>query len=256
MLAKRLVTCLAAAFITLTACTTAPNQGPIAMNATVKNIVLVHGAWADGSGWEGVHTRLSERGYNVSIVQNPLSSLADDVAAVDRVLERQTGPVLLVGHSYGGAVITEAGDAKNVAGLVYVAAFAPDAGESVSTLLAGGQEPPLQPSTDGFLFFNPEIFPQAFAQDLSPARAAFLAASQIPTAGQAFATPVSVASWRTKPSFWVLSTDDRIIPPEAQRMMAGRANAKVTEIKASHAVYISQADAVAGVIDSAARALQ
>lgn len=224
------------------------------MNASVKNIVLVHGAWADGSGWEGVYRALAARGYHVSIVQNPLTSLADDVAAVNRVLARQEGAALLVGHSYGGAVITEAGNADNVAGLVYVAAFAPDAGESVSTLIAGGQEAPLQPSADGFLFFNPSVFPQAFAQDVSADRAAFLAAAQVPTAGVAFATPVTRAAWRSKPSFYVLSTEDRIIPPAAQRQMAGRAKATVTEVPASHAVYISQPIAVADAIDRAAQA--
>ncbi|MFY0534737.1 esterase/lipase family protein [Nannocystis pusilla] len=132
----------------------------------VKNVVLVHGAWADGSGWAGVHRALTDRGYNVSIVQNPLTSLAADVAAVDRVLARQHGKALLVGHSYGGAVITEAGSADSVAALVYVAAFVPDAGESISTLLGDGQEPPVKPSADGFLFFDPTIFPQAFAQDV------------------------------------------------------------------------------------------
>ena len=224
------------------------------MNASVKNIVLVHGAWADGAGWEGVYRALAARGYHVSIVQNPLTSLADDVAAVNRVLARQEGDVLLVGHSYGGAVITEAGNADNVKGLVYVAAFVPDAGESVSTLIAGGQEAPLQPSADGFLFFDPTIFPQAFAQDVSADRAAFLAASQIPTAGFAFATPVTRPAWRGKPTFYVLSTEDRIIPPAAQRQMAGRAKATVTEVPASHAIYISQPDAVADAIDRAAQA--
>lgn len=219
----------------------------------VKNVVLVHGAWADGAGWEGVYGALTTRGYNVSIVQNPLTSLADDVAAVNRVLARQEGPVLLVGHSYGGAVITEAGNAGNVAGLVFVAAFAPDAGESVSTLLAGGDEPPVHPSADGFLFFDSAIFPHAFAQDVAPSRGAFLAAAQVPTAAAAFATPVTQAAWRTKPSWYILASEDRIIPPAAQRQMAARIGADVTEIAASHAVYISQPGAVADAIDRAAR---
>ena len=222
--------------------------------STVKNVVLVHGAWADGSGWNDVHRELGRRGYRVSIVQNPLTSLADDVAAVDRVLARQEGPVLLVGHSYGGAVITEAGASPNVVGLVYVAAFVPDAGESVSTLLAGGQEPPVEPSKDGFLFFDPAIFPLAFAQDLDPERSAFLAAAQVPTAAAAFATPLSRAAWREKSSFFVVASDDRIIPPAAQRRMAERANATVTEVGGSHAVYSSQPAAVARAIDAAARA--
>ena len=236
--------------LAITACATTQAQEPPA----VRNIVLVHGAWADGSGWEGVYRNLTARGYNVSIVQNPLSSLADDIAAVNRVLARQEGPVLLVGHSYGGAVITEAGNAANVAGLVYVTAFAPDAGESVSALISGGAPPPLQPSADGFLFFDPAVFPQAFAQDLDPAQAAFLAAAQIPTAGAAFAAPITNPAWKNKPSWYVVAADDRIIPPAAQRQMAGRAHATITEVSGSHAVYVSQPDAVADAIDAAARA--
>jgi pimeloyl-ACP methyl ester carboxylesterase len=224
------------------------------MKTVLTDIVLVHGAWADGSGWEGVHRALLARGYRVSIVQNPLTSLADDVAAVNRVLDRQQGPVLLVGHSYGGAVISEAGNASNVVGLVYVAAFVPDAGESVSTLIGSG-DPPVRPSKDGFLFFDPAIFPQAFAQDLPAERAAFMASAQIPTAGVAFATPVTRAAWHEKPSFYVLSTEDRIIPPAAQRQMAARAKASVTEVAGSHAVYVSQPDAVADAIDRAARSI-
>lgn len=222
----------------------------------MKNIVLVHGAWADGSGWQGVHDALRARGYDVSIVQNPVTSLADDVAAVRRVLARQTGPALLVGHSYGGVVITEAGDAPNVAGLVYIAAFVPDLGESVSRLIEGGAPPPLQPSADGFLFFDSGIFPQAFAQDLPPAQAAFLAATQVPPAAAAFDAPITRAAWKTRRSWYVLATEDRIIPPPAQRNMATRAKAAISEIAGSHAVYISQPKAVADAIDRAARALE
>jgi pimeloyl-ACP methyl ester carboxylesterase len=222
----------------------------------VKNIVLVHGAWADGSGWQSIHENLRARGYNVSVVQNPLTSLADDVAAVDRVLSRQDGGTLLVGHSYGGVVITEAGDAPNVAGLVYVAAFVPDTGESVAKLIEGGAPAPLQPSADGFLFFNPTLFPQVFAHDLPAGQGAFLAAAQVPPAGAAFAAPVSTAAWRSKPSWYVLSTEDRIIPPAAQRQMATRANAAITEVRGSHAVYISQPESVANAIDAAARAVR
>lgn len=223
-------------------------------SSPVRNIVLVHGAWADGSGWQRVYDILGARGYQVSIVQMPLTSLAGDVAAVQRVLARQTGAALLVGHSYGGMVITEAGNAANVAGLVYVAAFVPDAGQSLSALLEGGAPPPLQPSADGFLFFDPAVFPQAFAQDLPPARGAFLAAAQVPPAGAAFGTPVSQAAWKSRHSWYVLSTEDRIIPPAAQRQMAARAKASITEVRASHALYISQPDAVADAIDAAARA--
>ena len=222
----------------------------------MRNIVLVHGAWADGSGWQRVHAILRARGYNVSVVQNPLTSLADDVAAVDRVLARQDGAALLVGHSYGGVVITEAGDADNVAGLVYVAAFVPDAGESVTSLIEGSAPAPLQPSADGFLFFNPTLFPQVFAHDLTTTEGAFLAAAQVPPAGVAFGTPVSQAAWRRRRSWYVLATEDRIIPPEAQRQMAIRANAVMTEVRGSHAVYISQPEAVADVIDAAARAAE
>jgi pimeloyl-ACP methyl ester carboxylesterase len=220
----------------------------------MKNVVLVHGAWADGSGWQRIHEILGGRGYKVSIVQNPLTSLADDVAAVDRVLARQDGPTVLVGHSYGGVVITEAGDAPNVAGLVYVAAFVPDAGESVAKLIEGGEQAPLQPSADGFLFFNPAIFPQVFAHDLPTAQGAFLAAAQVPPAGAAFNTPVSQAAWKIRRSWYVLATEDRIIPPAAQRQMAVRASAVITEVRGSHAVYLSQPEAVADAIDAAARA--
>lgn len=221
----------------------------------MKNIVLVHGAWADGSGWHAVHDLLRERGYHVSVVQNPVTSLADDVAAVHRVLARQDGPALLVGHSYGGAVITEAGDASNVAGLVYVAAFAPDVGESVSKLVEGGSPPPVAPSKDGFLFFDPTVFPKAFAQDLPSAQATYMAASQLPPSTAAFDAPITRAAWKTRRTWYVLATEDRIIPPPAQRQMAARARASVTEVAGSHAVYISQPKAVADAIDAAARAL-
>ena len=220
----------------------------------MRNIVLVHGAWVDGSGWQRIHDILRARGYAVSVVQNPLTSLADDVAAVDRVLARQDGAALLVGHSYGGVVITEAGDAANVAGLVYVAAFVPDAGESVESLIEGEARAALQSSADGFLFFNPTLFPQVFAHDLTTAQGAFLAASQIPPAGAAFSAPVSQAAWRTRRSWYLLATEDRIILPTAQRQMATRAKAAITEVHGSHAVYISQPEAVADAIDAAARA--
>lgn len=222
----------------------------------MRNIVLVHGAWADGSGWQSIHDILRAHGYNVSVVQNPLTSLADDVAAVKRVLSRQDGATLLVGHSYGGVVITEAGDAPNVVGLVYVAAFVPDAGESAAMLIDGGEPAPLQPSPDGFLFFNPTLFPQVFAHDLPTTQGAFLASVQVPAAGVAFGSPVTKAPWRSKPSWYVLSTEDRIIPPAAQRQMAARAHAAITEVRGSHAVYISQPKAVADVIDAAARAVR
>ncbi len=248
----RLESILLTLFVVLALATGAPVHAQ--ERGQVRNIVLVHGAWADGSGWQRIHDILRARGYNVSVVQNPLTSLADDVAAVDRVLARQDGATLLVGHSYGGVVITEAGDAANVAGLVYVAAFVPDAGESVAKLIEGGEPAPLQPSTDGFLFFNPAIFPQAFAHDVPTAQGVFLAASQVPPAGVAFGTPVSHAAWKNRRSWYVVATEDRVIPPAAQRQMATRANAAITEVRGSHAVYISQPEAVAEVIDAAARA--
>lgn len=226
-----------------------------AVKDKVMNIVLVHGAWADGSGWQSIHEILHARGYNVSVVQNPLTSLADDVAAVDRVLARQEGATVLVGHSYGGVVITEAGDEPKVAGLVYVAAFLPDAGESAASLIEGVEPAPLQPSADGFLFFNTALFPQVFAHDLPAAQGAFLAAAQVPAAGAAFAAPVSRAPWKSRPSWYVLSTEDRVIPPAIQRRMAARANATIVEVRGSHAVYISQPRAVADAIDAAARAV-
>lgn len=250
----RLLRCLVALLaIPLVTGAPAMAQQPLE-KAKVKNVVLVHGAWADGSGWQRVHDLLRAKGYAVSIVQNPLTSLAADVAAVRRVLDRQNGPVLLVGHSYGGVVITEAGNAANVAGLVYVAAFVPDEGESVASLIQGGAAPPAQPSSDGYLFFDAAIFPQAFAQDLPPAQGAFLAAAQVPPAAAAFEAKVSQPAWKTRSSWYVLSTEDRIIPPPAQRKMAGRANASIKEVRASHVVYVSQPEAVAQVIDEAARA--
>lgn len=219
------------------------------------NIVLVHGAWADGSGWQPVHDALRARGHQVAIVQNPLTSLVADVAAVQRVLARQDGPTLLVGHSYGGAVISEAGLGASVAGLVYVAAFAPDAGESIATLTEGAAPPPLQPSADGFLFFDPGIFPQAFAHDLPAAQGVFLAASQVPPAGEAFGTPVKHPAWRSRASWFVLATEDRVIPPAAQERMAERANAAIIKVRGGHLIYMSQPQAVADAIDVAARAL-
>jgi pimeloyl-ACP methyl ester carboxylesterase len=202
----------------------------MAQDIGVKNIVLVHGAWADGSGWRAVYDALVEQGYTVSMVQNPLTSLADDVAAVDRVLARQDGPAILVGHSYGGAVITEAGDHENVAGLVYVAAFAPDAGESTFGLLAGGPQPPIEVSEDGFAFFQRDAFIAAFASGLDPDLAAFLADVQVPVSVQdAGGAPLSVAAWHDKPTWYVVATDDHIIPPDAQRQMAARAGATVVE---------------------------
>jgi pimeloyl-ACP methyl ester carboxylesterase len=225
----------------------------------VRNIVLVHGGFVDGSGWEGVHAILTAKGYHVSIVQNPTTSLADDVAVTRRTLSALDGPALLVGHSYGGVVITEVGTDPRVAGLVYVAAFAPDAGESVSSLIAdpapGASVPPILPPQDGFLFLDREKFVQAFAADVEPSKAAFMADSQVPWGVDALAGAVSEPAWKVRPSWYLVAADDRMIPPPAQRAMAARAGASVTEAGGSHAFYVSKPDIVAAVIVEAAQGL-
>ncbi len=221
----------------------------------VKNIVLVHGAWADGSGWMGVYDILRKDGYNVAIVQNPLTSLADDVAAVGRVLARQEGPVILVGHSYGGAVITEAGDDPKVVGLVYVAAFAPDAGESIFGLLPQSDAPPpFEVGADGFAFLAKDAFIHGFAPDVGTELAEFMEASQVPFSVQgAGLAEVTVAAWKTKPSWFAISTDDQIIPPDAQRTMAKRAGSTVIEVTGSHVAFVkAQTAAIAKLIEDAA----
>jgi pimeloyl-ACP methyl ester carboxylesterase len=222
----------------------------------IKNIVLVHGGFVDGSGWQGVYDVLTKDGYNVSIVQNPTISLADDVAATKRTLAAQNGPAILVGHSYGGVVITEAGNDPKVAGLVYIAAFAPDAGESVSALIQnpppGAPVPPILPPQDGYLFLDPTQFRAAFAADVNADAAAFMADSQVPWGLDALNGAVSNPAWKTKPSWYLVSTEDRMIPPDAQRAMSKRAGATVIEVKGSHAVYVSQPKAVAALIAKAA----
>lgn len=222
----------------------------------VKNIVLVHGGFVDGSGWEGVYDVLKKEGYTVSIVQNPTISLADDVAVTKRTLAAQDGPAILVGHSYGGAVITEAGNDPKVAGLVYITAFAPDKGESVGSLIqgfpAGGPQPPILPPQDGFLFLDKAKFPASFAADVDRETAAFMADSQVPWGLGAISGTISEAAWRAKPTWYLVSTEDRMIPPDAQRAMSKRANATVVEVKGSHAVYVSQPQAVAEIIAKAA----
>ena len=224
---------------------------------SAKNIVLVHGGFVDGSGWQGVYDTLRNKGYSVAIVQNPTISLADDVAITQRTIAAQDGPVILVGHSYGGVVITEAGNSPTVAALVYIAAFAPDKGESVSTLIAdpppGAPVPPILPPRDGFLLLDPAKFGASFAADLPAAEAAFMAASQVPWGVGALDGAISEPAWRTKPSRYLVATEDRMIPPTAQRAMAERAGAVVTEVRASHAVYLSQPAAVAALIARAAR---
>jgi pimeloyl-ACP methyl ester carboxylesterase len=220
-------------------------------------VVLVHGAFVDGSGWEGVYTILKQNGYHASIVQNPTVTLADDVAAARRVIDAQEGTVILVGHSYGGVVITEAGNHPKVAGLVYVAAFAPDAGESVSSLIADpppdAPVPPILPPQDGFLTLDRAKFHEAFAADVDADKAAFMAESQVPWGVVALSSPISEPAWKSKPSWFLIPTEDRTIPPPAQRLMSARAGSTVIEIPASHAVYISQPDAVAALIEMAAK---
>ena len=230
------------------------------MNAgsAATNVVLVHGGFADGSGWQGVYDLLTEDGYRVAVVQNPTLSLAGDAAAARQIVDAQDGPVILVGHSYGGAVITEAGTDPNVAALVYIAAFAPDQGESVNTLIEGfpqdGPQPPILPPVNGFLFLDRDKFHDSFAADVPADQAAFMADSQVPWGVDALGGTITEAAWRTKPSWYLLTTEDKMIPPAAQRVMSGRAGAEVTEVAASHSVYVSQPAAAAATIKQAASA--
>jgi pimeloyl-ACP methyl ester carboxylesterase len=225
----------------------------------VRNVVLVHGGFVDGSGWQRVYNALRKDGYDVSVVQNPTTSLADDVAVTRRALAAQSGPAILVGHSYGGAVITEAGTDPKVAGLVYIAAFAPDKGESVSTLIGnpapGAPVPPILPPQDGFLFLDRAKFQASFAADVAGDTAAFMADSQVPWGVQALEGAVSEPAWRTKPSWYLVTTEDRMIPPDAQRAMSKRAGSTVVEAKGSHSIYVSQPKAVADLIVTAAAAV-
>jgi pimeloyl-ACP methyl ester carboxylesterase len=227
------------------------------MTHGIKNIVLVHGGFVDGSGWNGVYNLLKGNGYNVAIVQNPTISLADDVAVTKRIIAAQDGPVILVGHSYGGVVITEAGNDPKVAGLVYITAFAPDGGESVESLIKnpppGAPVPPILPPQDGFLFLDRSKFQASFAGDVEASVAAFMADSQVPWGTKALGGAVTQPAWRSKPSWYLVSTEDRMIPPDAQRAMAKRAGAKVLETKGSHAVYVSKPEAVASFIEQAAQ---
>ncbi|GAA3511684.1 pimeloyl-ACP methyl ester carboxylesterase [Streptosporangium album] len=223
---------------------------------STPRIVLVHGGFVDGSGWQGVYDLLKQDGYQVAVVQNPTVSLDGDLAATRQVIDAQEGPVVLVGHSYGGVVITEAGTHESVAALVYIAAFAPDKGESVNSLIAdpppGAPVPPILPPVDGFLFLDREKFHGSFAGDLPAGQAAFMADSQVPWGVDALGGAVSEPAWRHKPSWYLVATDDRMIPPPAQRAMAERAGSAVTETPGSHAVYVSNPAAVAGVIAQAA----
>jgi len=225
-------------------------------SAAAVAVVLVHGGFVDGSGWEDVYKILKKDGYNVSIVQNATSSLVDDVAATKRIIAEQTGPVILVGHSYGGAVITEAGNDPKVSGLVYVAAFAPDKGESVGTLIKdpqpGAPVPPILPPQDGYLSLDRAKFAASFAADVAKEKADFMANSQIPWGLDALNGAISEAAWRSKPSWYLIATDDKMIPPAAQHLMSKRAGSTVVEVKGSHAVYVSQPKAVARLIEQAA----
>ena len=225
------------------------------LSGSPVSIVLVHGGFVDGAGWEGVYNSLNKNGYNVSVVQNPTTSLSDDLAATRLAIARVQGPVVLVGHSYGGAVITEAGTDPKVAGLVYITAFAPDKGESVETLIkdppAGAPVPPILPPVNGYLFLDRTKFRASFAADVSEAKAAFLADSQVPWGVNALSGSISEPAWRTKPSWYLVATEDRMIPPPAQRQMAMRAGATVAEAAGSHAIYISQPEAVAAFIAEA-----
>lgn len=246
----------AVATASLASVTPSYSGDPIPQVQEVTNVVLVHGAFVDGSGWRGVYDELAARGYKVSIVQNPLTSLADDVAATNRVLDRQPGPTILVGHSWGGTVITEAGVHPKVVGLVYVSALSPDAGETTADQYAGFPTPPefvIDTQKDGFGFLNPQTFKAGFAADASDEDAAFLRDSQVPISMSAFSTKLGHAAWRTKPSWAVIATDDKAFDVQMLHKMANRINAMIVEVKASHAIFMTQPKAVADVVDRAAR---
>jgi pimeloyl-ACP methyl ester carboxylesterase len=222
----------------------------------VNDIVLVHGGFVDGSGWGGVYRILENDGFNVSIVQNPTLSLEGDVAATKLIIDQQPGDVILVGHSYGGAVITQAGTHGKVAGLVYITAFAPDTNESVNTLIAnpppGAPVPPILPPTDGFLFLDKQKFAASFAADVDAGTAKFMADSQVPWSVEALGGTITSPAWKSKPSWYLLVTDDNMIPLAAQRFMCERAGATSTEVPGSHAIYVSNPSAVAALIKTAA----
>jgi pimeloyl-ACP methyl ester carboxylesterase len=232
---------------------TAPTNGSSTNGA--PTVVLVHGGFVDGSGWQDVYRLLEADGYKVKVVQNPTLSLEGDAEAARRIIDAQEEPVILVGHSYGGAVITEAGNDPNVAALVYIAAFAPDSGESVNTLIAdpppGAPVPPILPPQDGFLYLDRDKFHESFAGDVPADVAEFMADSQVPWGVDALAGTISEAAWRSKPSWYLVASDDRMIPPPAQRSMAERAGATVSEVEASHSLFLSQPAAVAEIIEQA-----
>jgi pimeloyl-ACP methyl ester carboxylesterase len=226
--------------------------------STIKNVVLVHGSFVDGAGWESVFHLLTRRGYNVSVVQIPTTTLEADLAATKQILDEQDGDVVLVGHSYGGVVISEAGNHPKVKRLVYITAFAADAGESVASLIAnpppGAAAPPILPPQNGFLLLDQSKFVGAFAADVEPDKAGFMAKSQLPWGVASLEGAVTKPAWKTKPSFYLVATEDGMTPPPAQRMMAQRSGATVREVPASHAVYVSKPGSVADIIEAAAAA--
>src|SRR5271165_2770629 len=248
---------LGAVFFTLTLTAAVNAQG--GTMPKISNIVLVHGGFVDGAGWRGVYDILKTDGFNVSIVQNPTISLAGDVSATKLVIDSQPGPVILVGHSYGGAVITEAGTDPKVAGLVYITAFAPDKGESVGALIKdpppGAPVPPILPPVDGYLFLDATKFRASFAADVSEAKAAFMADSQVPWGVAALSGSITEPAWKAKPSWYLVATEDKMIPPPAQRQMATRAGSIVAEAAGSHAIYVSKPEAVAALIAKAAKSV-
>ena len=234
-------------------------EGIIVSSSPAASIVLVHGGFVDGSGWRAVYDLLTRDGHHVAVVQNPTLTLAGDAAATRQVVDAQDGPVVLVGHSYGGAVITEAGSDQNVAALVYICAFAPDKDESVNTLLSGfppdAPQPPILPPKDGFLFLDRDKFHASFAADVPADLAAFMADAQVPWGVDALGGPVTDPAWRSRPSWYLVTTEDRMIPPAAQRSMSQRAGSTVVEVTASHSVYVSQPAAAASLIEQAASAV-
>jgi pimeloyl-ACP methyl ester carboxylesterase len=247
---------LGLAAATAMALATTANAAPLKATESIKNVVLVHGGFVDGSGWQKVYDILKKDGYNVTIVQNPTATLAEDVAFTKRAIAQQDGPVVLVGHSYGGVVVSEAGTDPKVQRLVYIAAFAPDKGESVQSLIAnpppGASQPPILPPQDGFLFLDRAKFAAAFAGDVPATEANFMADSQVPWGVQALSGQVTVPAWKSKPSWYLVTTEDHMIPPPAQQMMAKRAGATVVEVAGSHAIYVSKPEVVAKIIEQAA----
>jgi len=231
-------------------------SAPQAADGAAKSVVLVHGGFVDGSGWQGVYDILKKDGYDVTIVQNPTLTLEDDVAVTRRAIAAAAGNVILVGHSYGGVVVSEAGTDPKVAAVVYIAAFAPDTGESVSSIIAnpapGAPVPPILPPVDGFLFLDKAKFAASFAADVKPELAALMADSQVPWGVGALDGKVTQPAWKVKPTYYLVATEDKMIPPEAQRFMSQRAGATVVEAKGSHAIYVSQPQAVADLIETAA----